>query len=242
VHRFRDRKDREIAGFLASQFAYGKIELFKRFLTSLFERMGQSPALFVRKGDFTSFQGLYYRFQKEEDIADLFKTLKRIVDEFGSIGNMIAGFYAGNTREALWKAREYLLGDSNRLIFFFPKRLKTNPLKRWNLYLRWMVRKDEVDVGLWEFVDRKDLIIPLDTHIFKIGRCLGWTASKAQSYKAAQEITEALKKFDPEDPLKYDLFLCHVVGIGAGCTGRKSQQCRERCLILPQGNGIPRHR
>ena len=194
--------------------------------------MGRSPARFVKKGDFASFHGLYYRFQKEEDVADLFRTLKRILDEFGSIGDMVRRFYSGDAREALWSAREYLLGESDRLTFFFPKRLKSNPLKRWNLYLRWMVRKDEVDLGLWDFIERKDLIIPLDTHIFKIGRCLGWTTARTQSYRAAQEITQALKKFDPEDPLKYDLFLCHVVGIGSGCTGRRSSVCERKCLFL----------
>ncbi len=232
MHRLRDKNDQEIAAFLASQFAYGKIDLFKRFLTDLFDRMGKSPAKFVKKGDFSSFRGLYYRFQKEEEIADLFHVLKRILDEFGGIGNMVRHFYSGDTREALWRAREHLLGKNDRLTFFFPKRLKSNPLKRWNLYFRWMVRKDEVDLGLWDFIDRKDLIIPLDTHIFKIGRCLRWTASRSQSYKAAQEITQALKKFDPSDPLKYDLFLCHVVGIGAGCTGKHSLACEEKCLLI----------
>jgi uncharacterized protein (TIGR02757 family) len=232
VHRFEDERDQEIAGFLGSQFAYGKIDLFKRFLTGLFDRMGRSPARFVRKGDFSSFRGLYYRFQKEKDLIDLFNVLKKILDEFGSIGNMIEHFYAEDTREALWRSREHLLGDSDKLTFFFPKRLKSSPLKRWSLYLRWMVRKDRVDVGLWDFIDRKDLIIPLDTHIFKIGRCLGWTASTVQSYKAAQEITDALKRFDPQDPLKYDLFLCHVVGIGGGCTGKRSAVCEKECLLI----------
>jgi uncharacterized protein (TIGR02757 family) len=94
-----------------------------------------------------------------------------------------------------------------------------------------MVRKDEVDVGLWSFIDKKDLIIPLDTHIFKIGKCLGWTECNTPTFRAAKEITEALKKFSPEDPLKYDLFLCHRVGIEAGCTGRKTAGCGEKCLI-----------
>jgi len=104
-------------------------------------------------------------------------------------------------------------------------------LKRWNLYFRWMVRKDEVDVGLWDFIDKKNLIIPLDTHLFKIGRCIGWTECKTPTFRAAKEITEALKKFSPEDPLKYDLFLCHRVGIGAECTGRKTAGCRKKCVI-----------
>lgn len=231
VHRYSDGRDKEIAGFLASQFAYGKIALFKRLLESLFGRMGDSPFEFVMKGDFSAFQGLYYRFQKDADIIGLFVILKRIIDEFGSIGNMVQHFYQGDTREALWKGRAHFFGNNNELTFFFPKPLRSNPLKRWSLYFRWMVRKDEIDAGLWGFINKKALIIPLDTHIFKIGRCLGWTGTRTPSYRAAKEITDTLRDFSPEDPLKYDFFLCHRVGIGAGCTGRKSPACAGRCLL-----------
>jgi len=203
VHRYNEKRDKEIAGFLASQFAYGKIDLFKKFLTAVFERMGSDLGMFIQEGNFSGFDGLYYRFQKSEDIIDLFNVLKMIIDEFSSIGKMIEYFYHGDTREALWKVREHFLGNSNKLTFFFPKPLKSNPLKRWNLYFRWMVRKDEVDAGLWDFIDKKNLIIPLDTHLFKIGRC----------------------------PLKYDLFLCHRVGIGAECTGKKTVGCKKKCII-----------
>lgn len=231
MHRYNEKRDKEIAGFLASQFAYGKIDLFKKFLTAVFERMGSDLGMFIQEGNFSGFDGLYYRFQKSEDIIDLFNVLKMIIDEFSSIGKMIEYFYHGDTREALWKVREHFLGNSNKLTFFFPKPLKSNPLKRWNLYFRWMVRKDEVDAGLWDFIDKKNLIIPLDTHLFKIGRCLGWTGCKTPTFKAAKEITEALKKFSPEDPLKYDLFLCHRVGIGAECTGKKTVGCKKKCII-----------
>lgn len=231
MHRYSENVDREVAGFLASQFAYGKIELFKRFLTGIFERMGRNPGSFIQEGIFKGFNDLYYRFQKSEDIIDLFNIMKIIMDEFGSIGNMMEHFYQGDIREALWKAREHYFKNNNKLTFFFPKPIQSSPLKRWNLYFRWMVRKDEVDAGLWSFIDKKNLIIPLDTHIFKIGRCLGWTECKTPTYRAAKEITEALKKFSPEDPLKYDLFLCHRVGIGAGCTGKKTVECKKRCVI-----------
>ncbi|MCX5807381.1 MAG: TIGR02757 family protein [Proteobacteria bacterium] len=231
MHRYENVIDKEIAGFLASQFAYGKIDIFKRFLTSIFEHMGINLLTFIKKGDFSGFDGLYYRFQKDKDIIDLFNVLKRIIDEFGSIGNMIRHFYKGNTRETLWKAREHYFENNNELTFFFPKPLKSNPLKRWNLYFRWMVRKDEVDSGLWDFIDKKNLIIPLDTHIFKISKCLGWTGCKTPTYRAAKEITEVLKEFSPDDPLKYDLLLCHMVGIKAECTGNKTAECRNKCIV-----------
>lgn len=193
--------------------------------------MDYGPRKFVEKGDFRRLKGRYYRFQKDGDILLLFQSLRKIHGDFGGIGNMLKAYYRGDIREALWKARRHLFHDSDALTFFFPKPSTTNPHKRWNLYLRWMVRKDMIDRGLWNFVDKKDLMIPLDTHIFKIGRCLGWTKRASQSYGAALEITEALKAFSPDDPLKYDFFLCHKIGIGAGCTGKKTPQCKKACLV-----------
>ena len=193
--------------------------------------MEEGPRRFVEKGDFRCLKGLYYRFQKDSDIVLLFETLRKINRNFGGLGPMLMTYYRGDIREALWKARRHLFHDSDALTFFFPKPSATNPLKRWNLYLRWMVRKDEIDRGLWNFVNKSDLVIPLDTHLFKIGRCLGWTERNSQSYGAALEITSVLKKLSPDDPLKYDFFLCHKIGIGAGCTGKKTSQCEKVCLL-----------
>jgi uncharacterized protein (TIGR02757 family) len=230
--RYGETSDMEIAGFLASQFAYGRIEVMKRFLRDLFGRMGASPAGYVQRGDYSNLHGLYYRFQKEEDLVRLFLVLKRILDEYGGIGVLVKAFYKGDFRASLWAIRAHLFTDSNDLTWFFPKRSDTNPLKRWNLYLRWMVRKDRIDAGIWDFIAKGDLIIPLDTHLFKIGRCLGWIGQRNQTHKAAREMTDALKRFCPDDPLKYDFFLCHRVGIEAGCKGTKSDECSARCILV----------
>jgi len=80
-------------------------------------------------------------------------------------------------------------------------------LKRWMMFLRWMVRKDEIDMGLWKGVDRADLIMPLDTHTFKVGHRLGLLKRKSYDLQAAIELTQTLKKFDGKDPLKYDFAL-----------------------------------
>jgi uncharacterized protein (TIGR02757 family) len=193
--------------------------------------MAEGPQRFVEKGDFRHLKGLYYRFQKDSDIVLLFETLRKIYRDHGGLGAMLKVYYQGDVRDALWNVHQYLFQNSDTLTFFFPKPSTTNPLKRWNLYLRWMVREDTIDRGLWKFIDKGNLIIPLDTHLFKIGRCLGWTKRNSQSYGAALEITEALKAFSPLDPLKYDFFLCHRIGIGAGCTGKKTSQCEKACLI-----------
>jgi uncharacterized protein (TIGR02757 family) len=232
VHAYAEAGDKEMAGFFASQFAYGRIDVMKRFLRSLFERMGDSPAEFVRAGNWSRLDNLYYRFQKGDEIIHLFTVLRRMVTSYGSIGGMLRAFHEGDTRETIWKMRKEFLGNEKDLLFFFPKRLPANPLKRWNLYLRWMVRKDEIDEGLWDFMDKKDLVTPLDTHLFKIGRCLGWTERKSPSWNAAQDVTRALRAICPEDPLKYDFLLCHKVGIAAGCTGTQKEGCTERCILI----------
>jgi uncharacterized protein (TIGR02757 family) len=232
LHRYASKLDRELAGFLGSQFAYGKIEVFKRFLGVMFEVMGEAPSRFIEKGDFSGFQGLYYRFQKTSDIVHLFRVLKNVLDRFGGIGPMLQGFYGGDVRLMLWRVRDELFGGDEGLSFFFPKPSTGNPMKRWNLYLRWMVRKDDMDVGIWDFIPKDRLIIPLDTHIFKVGRCQGWTKQHTPSWKAACEITDVLKGFSPEDPLKFDFLICHLVGIGAHCTGLRTADCIGKCILL----------
>jgi uncharacterized protein (TIGR02757 family) len=231
ARRYEDRQDLEIAGFLASQFAYGRVEGIRGFLGKLFSEMGDSPHRFVTRGDFGRLRPLYYRFHKGDEIVDLFTTLKGIVEEFGGLGKMMETFYEGTIRQTLADVRTHLFGDTDRLLFFFPRPFGGSALKRWNLYLRWMVRKDEIDLGVWDFIDTKDLIVPLDANIYKIGRCRGWTTSKTASWKAACEITEALKRSDPADPVKYDFLLCHMIGIRGGCTGTPRDTCRERCLV-----------
>ncbi len=232
LHRFESSKDKELAGFLSAQFAYGQVGGFRQFLEKLFSVMGNSPSQFVMKGDFYPFKGLYYRFQKFDDIVHLFIILKRILERFGSVGEMLRKFYTDDTRSMIWQIRDEFLGNDNRLTFFFPKPSNLNPMKRWNLYLRWMVRKDEIDVGLWDFIPKDRLIIPLDTHIFKIGKCFGWAKQKSPSWKAACEITEALRTFSPDDPLQYDFFLCQGVGINGKCSGVRTSDCIGKCVLL----------
>jgi uncharacterized protein (TIGR02757 family) len=230
LHRFSDPRDIELAGFIASQFAYGRVEQIMAFLGRLFGLMERGPYSFIASGDFVSLRGLYYRFQKGPDLIRLFGILSRIVETHGGVGKAIEHYFEGDLRKALWAAREDLVGGNNDLLFFFPRAAPASPFKRWNLYARWMVRKDDIDFGLWKFLAPRDLIVPLDANIFKIGRCQGWTRQKAQSWRAACDITDVLKRFCPEDPLKYDFFLCHLVGIGGGCTGVKGAGCAERCF------------
>ncbi|HSE41271.1 MAG TPA: DUF2400 family protein, partial [Acidobacteriota bacterium] len=98
-------------------------------------------------------------------------------------------------------------GDSHT--FLIPDPLSGSPCKRLNLFLRWMVRRDGIDLGLWDKVSPANLIIPLDTHIGKVSYHLRWISTPSLSWKKAEAITNVLRKFDPEDPVRYDFSLCH---------------------------------
>jgi len=92
----------------------------------------------------------------------------------------------------------------------FPDPKKGSACKRMNLFLRWMVRKDDMDLGLWGEIPTSKLIIPVDTHVARIAKELGLTKQTTANWKMAEEITENLKMFDREDPVKYDFALCHI--------------------------------
>ncbi|MCX7857787.1 MAG: TIGR02757 family protein [Deltaproteobacteria bacterium] len=228
---YRNKNDIEIAGFISAQFAYGNIRQIKRFLSVLFCEMGDSPYEFIREWNGRGLSRLYYRFQKEEEIKGLFHVLKEILVRHGSLGTLFSNLYNGDIRKAIFSIRDHLNINQRHLIFFFPFESSSNPLKRWNLFLRWMTRKDDIDFGIWEFIKPSELIVPLDTHIFRISGCLGWTFRKTRDKKAALEITEKLKILSPEDPLKYDFLLCHFVGIDNKCSGIKTEICKEKCIL-----------
>jgi uncharacterized protein (TIGR02757 family) len=228
VHLYHTKEDIELAGFLSSQFAYGRIKGIKAFLGELFSRIG-SPFLFLKQGDPATLDGLYYRFHTSRDLKMLFERLRYIYERFGSMENLLLTFQGKTMRETLSRLRAEIFKDGE-LSFFFPDPTPSNPLKRWNLYLRWMVRKDEIDMGIWTFLDKKDLCVPLDTHLFRIGRCLKWTKRGRPDFQASQEVTEALRAISPKDPLMLDFFLCHRVGIENRCPGEKTEGCKG-CLV-----------
>jgi uncharacterized protein (TIGR02757 family) len=113
---------------------------------------------------------------------------------------------------------------------FFSSPVNGSACKRANLFLRWMVRDRDIDFGIWKKIPKNKLVIPLDTHIAKISRCLGFTKRKTQDWKMALEVTHALKKLDPEDPLKYDFALCHH-GISGVCKGMRGKERCEGCVF-----------
>ncbi|NWF67370.1 MAG: TIGR02757 family protein [Campylobacterales bacterium] len=209
----RKYNDENIA-LICALFAYGKASLIVKFLNSLnFELLHERDEIIQNE-----LKNRYYRFQKHEDVVALFISLKRLkeIDTLENIfhegfkkdenilqgiENLISKIYSVNLHETF---------GYNFLVGSIPKSLNPiglSPYKRVNMFIRWMVRCDNIDMGLWNKIDKKDILMPLDTHTFKVSRKLKLLDRKVYDFKAVLELTDKLKEFDLNDPIKYDFAL-----------------------------------
>lgn len=243
-HRYKNSRDIEVSAFIASAFAYGKVGLFKSAVEKILSRMGPSPYEFLLefrpKKNSKLFEGIKYRFNENEDLIALIFILHKILLNNRSLENTFKAFYkSGDStiEKGLSGFISALLEINTTPVYgkdvrpaglrqLFPSPVNGSACKRANLFLRWMIRDKDIDFGIWKGIPKNRLIVPLDTHIARISRCLGFTERRSQDWKMAVEITEALKRIDHEDPLKYDFALCHH-GISGICKGmRQSDECK----------------
>jgi len=235
--RYESPRDREVVGFIASSFAFGNARAFERTLEKVFSPMGPSPYEYLLRfspaRDRRFFISLGHRWVRGKDIIAFLSLMKAALRKHGSLRSLfIKGFRASDKNIAqgiIHFSKEFHAlmtgkGDYKACRFFFPSPEDGSACKRMNLFLRWMVRGgDGIDMGLWPEVPRSHLIVPLDTHIYRLSSYLGWTQRKSKDWKTAEEITEALKKLSPNDPLKYDFALCHY-GMEY-CSGEDPVKC-----------------
>ena len=247
--RYPAPEDREIAGLIASSFAYGNVKIIFRTLESIFSRMGPSPRKFVERFEpeqgMSFFAGFKHRFNDARDLCALLLAARTMLDEADSIGEFFLGCHdrdAGDITQSLTTYSAAVLAmDLSPLFggtaipadsyfpFFFPSPASGSACKRLCMFLRWMVRPDDgIDLGLWHEIPPAKLVIPVDAHIRRISRYLGLTRRNQADWRMAREITAALKELDPADPVKYDFSLCHL-GISEGCDGKD----RLRCTVCP---------
>jgi len=202
----------ETIALICALFAYGNARLIVKFLQSLDFSLLEANDAHIKNTLSTH----YYRFQNSDDISTLFIALKRLKD-IDCIENIFYEGYKkeGNILDGLWgfidilksvhphKSRGY-----DFLIGSVPKKMSSmGTYKRYMMYLRWMVRDDMLDLGLWNKIDKRDLLMPLDTHTFKVSQRLGLIQRKTYDMKAVMELTETLRKFNALDPIKYDFAL-----------------------------------
>ena len=227
VRSFTDPRDREIVGLCAAALAFGRVASVLQSIDALLAVMGSSPAHFVRCFEPTAHRDtigtMTHRWVRGPDILALVWIIRQMLERCGSVERFFSQGYqpdAEDVGEALesfsMRALAFNLdpvyGRRRRrgVTFFFPRPSKGSACKRLNLYLRWMVRRDQLDLGVWTAVSPAQLVVPLDTHIIRVGQCLRLTRYRSPGWAMAREITETLRRLDPVDPVKYDFSLCHL--------------------------------
>lgn len=253
ARRYADPADQEIAGFCAAGLAFGRVSSILNSVEALLSVMGPSPAAFVRQFDpgrsHRALRILRHRWISGSDLVALFVVLRYMVDTAGSIEGFFLGGYRPEaedigsaldhfcTRARGVDLRGVYPGAETRqgVWYFFPKPSNGSGCKRLNLYLRWMVRRDHIDLGTWSRVDRSKLVVPLDTHVIRVGQCLKLTSYRSPGWPMAREITQTLRRLDPDDPVRYDFSLCHL-GMQDACGFNRpqgDQQCPLRGVCVP---------
>jgi uncharacterized protein (TIGR02757 family) len=252
--RYSSPADREIVALLTACLAYGRVDLFGRALQGVLGAMGPSPAAFVREfdpgRDAAVFATFIYRFNRPRDLVAFCVAARDLLGRYGTLEKC---FVAGDDEPdgpigpALERfARAFLEADVGEIFprgrlsrgfrHLFPLPSVGGPCKRLHLFLRWMVRREPPDFGLWTSLSPARLLMPIDTHVENMSRAIGLTQRRSRTWKMAEEITARLARIDPADPVKYDFALCHK---------RMSGDCRDRrdaVVCAPCGlRGVCRH-
>lgn len=214
LYNYKDIQDREIAGLIASSLAFGRVEQILLNVNVVLKKMDPSPYYYLQHSSYDSirndYKGFVYRFVGEKDITNLLYGVKQVLSEFGTLK---ACFLSGLSHddETVLPSMSFFVkhfsGKNCKPGYLLAIPDKGSACKRMNLFLRWMVRKDEVDPGGWGEFPASKLIVPLDTHMHKIGLKLGLTNRKQANMRTALEITEAFRQISPDDPVKYDFSL-----------------------------------
>jgi uncharacterized protein (TIGR02757 family) len=229
VRRFENPEDREIVGLLAAGLAYGRVGSIRASLERLLAVLGPSPARFVAaldlRRDARRFDGFRHRFTDGRDVARFLHLVGRAKERHGSLESLFvdgdpdpSGPTIGPALDA-FGARLFALDGPTPARkgarWLLPLPSGGSACKRSCLFLRWMVRRDDgVDCGLWRRVSPSRLVLPLDTHLARIVRALGWTRRAAPSWRMALEATDRLRAFDPADPIRFDFALCRLGILG----------------------------
>ena len=213
LYNYQDKRDVEVVGLIASSLAYGRVAQILKSVSIVLDKMGKSPFIYLENSTpqkiKKDFKGFKHRFTTDVELSYFLIGIKIINEKYGSIENMFE-IEAGeeNILPALSKfvtELSKLSGMKKNSLFADPSR--GSACKRHNLFLRWMVRTGDVDLGCWKNVKPDKLVVPLDTHMFDIAKKLGFTCRKQANMKSALEITSNFKKINSKDPVRYDFVL-----------------------------------
>lgn len=259
VRRYEIPADREIVGFCAAALAFGRVASVLQSIERLVAVLGPSPAAFVRNFEprrhHDSIQPLVHRWIRGSDLVALLIILREMLRKGSIEAFFLEGYDSAapdlsqalesfSTRALALDLREAYRTrhPSPGVAYFFPRPSTGSACKRMNLFLRWMVRRDAVDFGIWSNVPAARLIVPLDTHVIRVGRCLRLTRYTSPGWRMAAEITSSLRQLDEADPVKYDFSLCHI-GMADECgfnRARGDASCPLKGLCHPRPRGASR--
>ncbi|MEA3408930.1 MAG: TIGR02757 family protein [Candidatus Eisenbacteria bacterium] len=222
LYLYDDPDDREVVGLIASTLAYGRVKQILKSVGNALDRMGPHPAAFVRDSSpdslRRSFEGFKHRFTTGDDLCRMLDGVRRTVDEHGTLGGFFSTLLQPGDETVLPALTSFVgaitdasceaLGVEGACPLPDPER--GSACKRLHLFLRWMVRSDDVDPGGWDTVSPSRLVIPLDTHMHRLSLTLGLTDRKQANGRTALEVTSAFREFSPDDPVRYDFALTRL--------------------------------
>ena len=210
-HRFENKKDIEIAGFISSILAYGSRKVFIKKLEDLFEIAENEPLNFILNFEPKMLGDFNYRFGKVEDFSEIFRILRQLYKTDGGLEELFKyGYCECDILKMFQVVSDYFYSRVNSNIagqgfsFMIPNPKNGGAMKRMSMFLRWMVRDGNVDLGVWNFVPKSELVIPLDVHVARVSREMGLLKRNSNDFKAVMELMSNLRRFDSEDPAKYD--------------------------------------
>jgi uncharacterized protein (TIGR02757 family) len=232
--------DREIAGFIAAGLAFGRVASILASIDAVLGVMGPSPSAFVRgfqpARDSRRLESFVHRWTRGHDVIALVLVMQHMLRASGSLEQFFlegddpaAPDIAPGLESFCARAKAIDPGSSRRgraaatgVHRFFAQPSAGSACKKLNLFLRWMVRRDQVDLGVWTRVSPSRLVVPLDVHVVRVGSCLGLTRYRSPGWRMAASITASLRELDPGDPVRYDFALCHL-GMRGLCGFRTPQ-------------------
>jgi len=239
VLRYTNPPDQEVAGLLAAAFAYGRADIVVANAGRVLDRMLPSPYEYLVKFDRAEakrrFAGFAHRFHKTPELIDLLARIAAAIRAHGTLGELFRICYDDDDRDigpSLTRFVEALIGSrrTKALDYLLTSPANGSACKRMNLFLRWMVRRTEPDLGIWDFVDPAKLVMPVDTHVHRIATFLGLNGRKTSDWKAARKLTDRLAKFDRADPVRYDFAICRL-GILDLCSRKRRKANCDVCLL-----------
>ncbi len=217
VYEYDEPNEQEIVGLIASSLAYGRVRQILKSISIILERAENPLKFIINSCDdkiVDTFVDFKHRFTDGKEISGLLLGIKRVIREYGSLEKCFSEGFASNRSDIsnIVEAQKRFIGE---LSYYFkgarnsllPKAESKSANKRINLFLRWMIRCDDVDLGVWKSISADKLIVPLDTHMHKIGLMLGLTGRKQTDMRTAIEITESFREICPYDPVRYDFVL-----------------------------------